>query len=291
MGEDRLRAPFEPLLAGCTRVAFGDVEALESALATRRHAGFVVEPIQCEGGVVLPPKGYFEAAARLCRKHGTLLIVDEVQTGLGRTGEMFATEVVPDVLVLAKALSGSIAPIAATLTTRKLHRRAYGATERFDLHGSTFAGGAFSCVAALETLRIIEDEGLVARSDQLGALLLDELRRRVGEHPLVRDIRGRGLLIGLELGPEDPGWRRKLSEKVLGQWIALRLLERGVVCQPCAHRWDVLKIEPPLTIDRERVVESAAAIEEVLGDYQGIGAVLRDVTKRLGGQFLRRWSF
>jgi putrescine aminotransferase len=302
MGERRLRDPFEPLLAGCARVPFGDLEALERALAPKRAAAFVVEPVQAEGGVVVPPDGYLRRAAELCRRTGTLLALDEVQTGLGRTGTFLAGQhegVVPDILVLAKALSGGIAPIGATLTRREIHRKAYGRTDRFDLHGSTFAGNAFSCVAALETLAILRDENLVANAAARGKQLLEGLRRRLAGHPLVRGARGRGLLVGIELGPTDAGWMntlapflvRKVSRAMFGQWAALKLLEDGIVAQPASARWEVLRLEPPLTI-RERDVERLAdAVGGVLGEYRGIAPLVRDVTARLREQRRKGWAW
>src|SRR5262249_39299327 len=148
MGDERMRHPFEPLLPHCERIPFGDLTALKTQLDTSRPAAFLVEPIQCEAGVVMPPAGYLAEAQELCRRAGTILVLDEVQTGLGRTGTMFAYQqegFVPDVLVLAKALSGSLAPISAALTRPELYAKAYGATDRFDLHSSTFGGNALSC--------------------------------------------------------------------------------------------------------------------------------------------------
>ncbi|MGH9885272.1 MAG: aspartate aminotransferase family protein, partial [bacterium] len=208
MGSTRMRAPFEPLLGQCVQVPFGDLAALERALAPRRAAAFLVEPLQAEGGVVVPPAGYLRAAQELCRRYGTVFVLDEIQTGLGRCGSLFAVEAegfVPDVLVLAKSLGGGIAPMAATLTRRDLHRKAYGATDRFDLHGSTFAGSALACVAALETLDILDEEQLPAAALLRGEQLVAGLTRRLQGHPFVRAIRGRGLLVGLELGPTDAG--------------------------------------------------------------------------------------
>jgi putrescine aminotransferase len=302
MGEERMRKPFEPLLPGCECVPFGDLVALKAYLGTRRFAAFLVEPIQCEAGVVVPPAGYLAEAQELCRKAGTLLVLDEVQTGLGRTGTMFAYQAegfVPDVLVLAKALSGSLAPISAALMRPELHARAYAATDRFDLHSSTFGGNALSCVAGLETLRILADEELIANSGARGKELLAGLRGRLAGHPLVREVRGRGLLVGVELGPTNSGLLNRLSpelvemvsKKAFGQWVALRLLERGVICQPASQSWNVLKLEPPLTARAEHVGQMVEALGEVLDEYRGVTPVLWDVTERLFRQFLAGWKF
>src|SRR5262249_22516376 len=142
-------------------------------------------------------------------------------------------DVVPDVLVLAKSLGGGIAPIGATLLGRELHAKAYGERDRFDLHSSTFGGNSFACAAALETLRILGQEQLIANAQARGSELLHGLRERLSGHPLIVGIRGRGLLVAIELGPTPHGWLNQLApklvslaaEKVAGQWIALRLLE------------------------------------------------------------------
>jgi putrescine aminotransferase len=275
---------------------------LKAFLGTRRFAAFLVEPIQCEAGVMMPPAGYLAEAQELCRRFGTLLLLDEVQTGLGRTGKMFAYQgegFVPDVLVLAKALSGSLAPVSAALVRPELHARAYGATDRFDLHSSTFGGNALSCVAGLETLRILADEDLIANSKARGEELLARLRRRLDGHPLVREVRGRGLLVAVELGPTNKGLLNRLSpelveavsKKAFGQWVALRLLERGVICQPASQSWNVLKLEPPLTVTSEHVAQMVEALGEVLDEYRGVTPVLWDVTERLLRQFLAGWKF
>jgi putrescine aminotransferase len=285
-GSARLRAPFEPLLPGCAAVPFGDLAALEGALARRDVAAFVVEPIQAEGGIVLPPPGYLREAQALCRRHGTLLILDEVQTGLGRCGTLFAFQAegfVPDVLVLAKSLGGGIAAIGATVARRDVHREAYGSTRRFDLHGSTFAGSALACAAALETLAILEDERLVEAAAARGDRLLAGLTARLAGHPLVRAVRGRGLLVGVEL--------RGLGRSVLGQWAAVRLLEKGIVVQPASQRWDVLRLEPPLTMRDAEIDLLVAATGDVLDEYRGLASVVRDVGGRLLHQGWRRGAF
>lgn len=302
MGSRRLRRPFEPLLPGCDAVPFGDLDTLQKSLATRRYAAFLVEPIQAEAGVIVPPEGYLKAASELCRRHGTLLVLDEVQTGLGRTGTMFAYQaegMIPDVLVLAKSLGGSLVPIGATLTTQEVHQQAYGSPARFDLHSSTFAGNSLGCVAALETLRILEDEKLCERSRMLGEHLFGGLKRRLDGHPFVRAIRGRGLLVGIELGatgdrPFDQAsaWFTGLVARgVLGQWLALRLLECGIIAQPASQRWSVLRLEPPLIVAPESIDRVVDAIGGILDEYRRMGPLFRDVGSRLRQQFQAGWRF
>jgi putrescine aminotransferase len=292
MDAGRFRAPFEPLLPECERVPFGDLDALARALAGRRHAAFVVEPIQAEAGVRIPPPGYLGEAAALCRRHGTLVVLDEVQTGMGRTGARFAHEragVVPDALVLGKALGGGIAPVAVTLTSPEIHARAFGTLRRFDLHGSTFAGYALGCVAAQEALAILDEEQLVTAAAERGAQLLHALRRLDG-HPRVAAVRGEGLLIGVELRLPRLAGGRSLAG-LFGQWVALRMLEAGVVCQPAALRFNVLKLEPPLTVGADDAGRVVGTLAGVLDEYRDAARFLADVTRRLGRQLVARWAF
>ena len=274
MGGKRLRAPFEPLLAHCHQIPFGDLAALQSILKKQKPAAFLVEPIQAEGGVILPPAGYLKQAQALCKQAGTLLILDEIQTGLGRTGSYFAfqqEDMVPDILCLAKALSGGIAAISVAITSNALFQQAYGKQDRFDLHSSTYQGNAFACAAAYTTLQILEQENLIAASQARGAQLLQGLRQRLAGHPLVQEVRGRGLLVGIQLGPTGSNWLDKLapalvdkiSESMFGQWLAVKLLEAGILCQPASASWNVLRLEPPLTIQASEItllIDSIGAV-------------------------------
>jgi putrescine aminotransferase len=294
MGDGRKRRAFGPSIVDAAEVPFGDAAALERALAGRDVAAFVVEPIQGEGGVRLPPPGYLREAQALCKRAGTLLVLDEVQTGMGRTGTLFCFEnpsekMVPDVLVLAKALGGGVASIGVAMTSRELHRKAYGAMDRFDWHSSTFGGNSFGCAAAIETLRILEDENLAANAAARGAQLIVGLREKLAGHPFVKEVRGRGLLVGIEIGPTQSGWANRLapslvalvSRNVFGHWLSLKLLEQGIVCQPAAARWDVLKIEPPLTIREAEVDRFVATVAGIFEAYRDLPKLLADVAKRL----------
>ena len=301
-GEEELKREFGALVPGCDRVPAGDLAALERALATRRYAGLIVDPLQCEWAAAPLPHGYLARAQELARVHGTLMVLDEVQTGLGRTGSWFAFQqegFVPDVLVLAKALGGGLAPIGIALTSRAIHDRVFTTMDRFGIHGSTFAAGSLACVVALETIAIIQDQGLLENARARG----DELRRglatRLAGHPLVKRIGGRGLLVSVELGPTEsgalnriaPGMVEAVARGVFGQWASVRLLEAGVICQPATRRWNVLKIEPPLTFAPAHVERTISAFEQVLGAYQGLTPLIKDVTQRLGQQFLAGWAF
>src|SRR5437588_11019996 len=201
VGDDFFKEGFGPLLPGCHRVPFGDLTALEAELRTRDVAAFIVEPIQGRA-VTMPPEGYLQAVSELCRRYGTLLVIDEIQTGLGRTGSWFALErsgLEPDFVLVGKALSGGYVPVAAMITTREIHDRAVGTLERSYVHQSTFGRNRLSMAAGLATMRIIERDGLVERAEQIGAILLDGLEQLRERHGIVKEVRGRGLMLGIEL--------------------------------------------------------------------------------------------
>jgi putrescine aminotransferase len=302
-GVARMRELFEPLVPACEQVPFGDLGALERVLSKRNTAAFLVEPIQAEGGMVMPPQGYLRTAQELCRKYGAVLVLDEVQTGIGRTGTLFACEAdgfFPDVLVLGKALGGGMTAISATLTTPELQKRAFGTMERFDLHGSTYAGNSFSCRTASAVLSIMDDEKLAEASKTKGVRLMQKLQARLSGHPLVRGIRGRGLFVGIELGPTEKGGflHRALpqiveavSKRIFGQWLAVRLLEDGIIAQPASQQWNVLKLEPPLTVTDAEIDTVVDRIGAILDDYREVGPIVRDATERLGKQVMGGWRF
>ncbi len=302
MGTERIRAPFEPLLEHCARVRFGDLDAMRSALARHQPAAVIIEPVMAEGGAEIPPAGYLAAVKELCRRAGTVLIFDEVQTGLGRTGRIFAHQregVVPDVLVLGKALGAGLVPMSAAVTTRALHERAFGTMDRFDLHGSTYAGYALGCAVAVEVIKRTQNQALLDNARDRGASLRDKLRARIAAHPMVRDVRGDGLLVAVELGSKREGFLGKLtgaavdaiSEKVLGQWLCVRLLEANVIAQPATQKWNVLKLTPPLTITEPSVDTLVESVGAILDAYPDPVRVLRDATVRVTEQWRAKGAF
>jgi len=235
IGQEKHRAPYRALLPEASFVPFGDLAAARAAM-NNEIAAFVVEPIQGEGGVNVPPPGYLSDLRKLCDEHGALLVLDEIQTGIGRTGRMFALEhegVVPDVLTLGKGLGGGF-PIAAFLTTEAVAK-----TVSLGDHGGTYAGNALACAAANAVLEEIEASQLVARAAELGARVLARLSEFTRQHPdCTCEARGRGLLLGLELC--DPERAAQLP---------LRALERGVLVNVAAGR--VLRLFPALNIPEE----------------------------------------
>ncbi|HTR72364.1 MAG TPA: aspartate aminotransferase family protein, partial [Solirubrobacteraceae bacterium] len=211
-GDPMFREGFGPLLPGCKAVPWGDLDALERALAgggaggagaSGEVAAFIVEPVQGKG-VNLPPDGYLAGAQRLCREAGALFVCDEVQTGLARTGRFLACEhwdLEPDMVCLSKALSGGLIPIGAVLVSRAAFEKVFDGMERAVRHGSTFGGNDLAAAAALATLKVIEDERLAERAERLGALLLELTRPLVERYEVVADVRGLGLMWAIEFGP------------------------------------------------------------------------------------------
>jgi acetylornithine/succinyldiaminopimelate/putrescine aminotransferase len=293
-GEERLRRPFGKLLPSVAHIPFGDDRALERACAGLRPAAFFVEPIQGEGGVRIPPDGYLGRAGKICRRHGCLLVVDEIQTGLGRTGRLFATsfdEVVPDVLLVGKALSGGLVPVAAAMVRAPVWDRAYPGPGRSTLNASTFAGGALASAVGLAVLEVIEEEGLCERARQTGAYVLDALRRLAERRPMIAEVRGRGLFAGIEFRPASgllfkavPEWAREgLYAQVLS---ALLLRDHGILTQPCGVRGNVLRVEPPLALPREEVDRFARALDDAMESCPSQASALLSAFRKavLGGE-------
>jgi ornithine--oxo-acid transaminase len=225
-GEHTFRDGFEPLLPACESIPFNDLGALEKALHTRRVAAFIVEPIQGKG-VNLPDAGYLQSAADLCRRHGTLFVADEIQTGLGRTGRFLAVEhwnVEPDMVLLAKSLSGGHVPIGAVLTRREVFDRVFNGMERAEAHGSTFAKNDLAMAAGIATLDVLTSEGLIDNAARTGERLLHALSAMTQRHELVREVRGKGLMIGVEFGPPK-------SLKLRASWDLMETARKGLFCQ------------------------------------------------------------
>jgi ornithine--oxo-acid transaminase len=233
---------FGPFTPGFVSVPFGDIEALEAAI-TPRTCALLIEPIQCEAGILIPPDGYLKQAAELCARERVLLVADEIQTGLGRTGMMFACQhenVQPDVYVLGKALSGGVYPVSAVVSSSEIL-----GVFRPGSHGSTYGGNPLACAVARAALGVIEEERLPDRSAELGAWLLYELRKI--RHPHIKAIRGRGLLIGLEL-------------LVPARSYCERLKDLGLLCKE-THDF-VIRLAPPLIISEEDLAWAAGQVRK-----------------------------
>ncbi len=249
--EPHYRDDFGPFTPGFRTVKYGDAVEFEQAI-TPNTAAILLEPIQGEGGVIIPPEGYLRKVSELCKKHNILLIADEIQTGLGRTGRLFAAEydgIRPDVTIIGKALSGGFYPISAVLADEKI----LGLFTPGE-HGSTFGGNPLGAAIARAALQVIIDEHLVERAAQLGEYFIDQLTEIPSPH--VKEVRGRGLLIGVELHKEAGGARQYCEA----------LLERGILAKETHEH--VIRFAPPLVIDKETIDWALPSIREVLNYHQ-----------------------
>ncbi|HIE37995.1 MAG TPA: ornithine--oxo-acid transaminase [Anaerolineales bacterium] len=247
--EPQYREGFGPFTPGFVTVPYGDADALEAAI-TPNTVAFLVEPIQGEGGVIVPPEGYLREVREVCARHDILFIADEIQTGLGRTGRLFACDwegVRPDVVTLGKALSGGFYPVSAVLASREV----LGVFHPGD-HGSTFGGNPLGCAVAREALKVLVEEGLIERAEELGYYFMGRLARIESRH--VKEVRGKGLLIGVELMPEAGGARR----------FCEALKEKGLLCKET--HGNVIRFAPPLVVTREELDWALERIEPVLMD-------------------------
>ncbi len=284
-GGEEFKKGFGPLLPGTTRVPFGDADALERELSRGDVAAVVVEPIQGKG-VYIAPDGYLAAARSSCTRHGTMLVIDEVQTGLGRTGRFFCHEhwgVAPDIITVSKALSGGYIPVGAVLTTTAVFDAVYSSMDRAVVHSSTFAQNELAMVAGLATLHVLEDEGLVERAARMGERFLDALAPLVERYDLFHEARGKGLMIGLEFGPPPARAGRarfamleKARKGLFSQMIVVPLFRRhGILTQVAADNVNIVKLLPPLIIGDAEIERFVHALDDVLADaHRGSGSGL-----------------
>lgn len=263
-GREKYRAKFTPLMPGAAFVPFGDAEAAVAAIDDAT-AAMIIEPVQGEGGINVPPAGYLRALREACDRHGALLIADEVQSGLGRTGKMFAVEhdgVVPDIMTLAKALGGGVMPLGATVGTQAVFEAIYSSNPLH--HTSTFGGNPLACAAGLAGLNVLVEEGLVQRSAEMGALMKQALQEVADKHPdMIKEVRGIGLMIGVEM-----------QEDEVGELIVAQLLKRGVCVAYALNNPRVLRFEPPLIITPEQIQDAVTAFAEGVAETEELLASL-----------------
>mgnify|MGYP000870265440 CR=1 FL=1 len=291
-GREKYKKPFMPLLSGTVQIPFGDADALEQALKSNKVAAFIVEPIQGEGGVMVPPEGYLKKARELTSRYGALLILDEVQTGFGRTGKMFACEhedVVPDIICLAKALGGGVMPIGATVATRKVWEKAYGGLSRAILHTSTFGGGARACAAGLASIQKLVNENLPAHAAEMGEYFMAGLRTLQSRFKTIEEVRGKGLLIGLEfkkpvggiLDVLTAGAINKVSEEYFAALVAGELVRKhGIITAYTLNNPNVMRLEPPLTVQKEHIDYVLNALEHILAGNRGFFSLAVSALRR-----------
>lgn len=297
-GDRTFRDGFGPLLSDAVRIPFNDLAALEAALAGGDAAAFFVEPVQGKG-VHLPAPGYLAAAAELCRRQGTLFVVDEVQTGLGRTGRFLAqehAEVDADLVLLAKALSGGYVPVGAVVGKRWIFEKLFNRMDRAVVHGSTFGKNDLAMAAGLATLAVIEEEGLVANAAARGESLLRRLSALTAKYEMLKEVRGQGLMIALELGPPKSlglrtAWAllEKATKGLFCQTVIIPLFTRHrILSQVAGHEMYVIKLLPPLCISQEDEDWIVSAFDDVIADCHKMPSSIWDLATTLAGNTLKR---
>jgi ornithine--oxo-acid transaminase len=297
MGSPFWREGFGPMLGDTHEVPFNDTAALARVLERERIAAVVLEPVQGEAGIVLPKQPYLLEVQELCRKHGTLFVLDEVQTGIGRTGRFLAAQhygVSPDMVVLAKALSGGLVPVAAVLMTEDIYDAVYGSLRRAIIHTSTFSENGLAMRAGLATLAVLDRERLTERSEELGRYVRKRLRETLEPYDMVQEIRGLGLMNGIVFrSPRQ--LRMKLSFEafkaihpaMFGQMIVRRLFQDyRILSQICGNNFMVLKVAPPLVVERQQLDTYIDAITSVVDALHSSVAFWSDALE-LGRRALR----
>ncbi len=296
-GNEEFTARFQPLIPGFAHVPFGDLEPLEEELRREDVALFIVEPVQGKG-INLPPDGYLEGAQELCRRYGTLFCVDEVMTGFGRTGRMFAFQhwgLEPDLVTVAKTLSGGYIPSGALLMARSVHEAVFDSMSHAMSHGSTFAPNELAMAAGLATLHELRERKLVEQSARLGERLLELTRPLVDEFDVVRDVRGLGLAWAIEFAePEGEGrtMYRMIERAQPGLFAQLVLVplfrKHHILCQVAGHNMAVIRILPPLVVTDEDIEEFAAALRKTIKGAQRMPASLTKFALTAAGGSVRR---
>jgi len=275
MGDSSWSRGFGPLLAGMEEVKFGDLAGLERKLEARTMAAVILEPIQGEAGIRVPGDDYLPGVQALCRKYGTLFVLDEVQTGLGRTGKFLAAHhygVEPDMVVLAKALSGGLIPVGAVLMSDEVYESVYDSLKRAIIHTSTYSENGLAMRAGLATLEVLADEDLASQAERLGNYLCGRLRERLAAFEMVKDVRGLGLMSGIEFAaPQHLRLRiafeafKKIHPAMFGQMVVMRMFrDKNILTQVCGNNFMVLKVAPPLVVNVEQCDEFVDAVSDVV---------------------------
>lgn len=278
---------FGPLLPDTAVIPFGDLDALERELKSKRFAAFIVEPVQSEAGVRVPDRNYLKMAESLCRRYGTLFVLDEVQTGMYRTGEFLAAhhfEVEPDMVILAKAMSGGLVPCAAVLMSDAVCNSVYSSLPRAFVHTSTFSENSLAMRAALATLDVLDREELGQRSTEAGKYLQERLTDALRDFEMVKDVRGLGLLMGIEFQPPSQLRLRipyqafaAIHPALFGQIVVMRLFrDFGFLTQICGNNFMVLKVAPPLVATDKQLDAFLGAVREVVELANSPGAFWSD---------------
>ena len=290
-GREKYRTPFGSLMDEVESVPFGDAAALSAALGAHPTAALILEPIQGEGGIIVPPEGYLRQVRALCSQYDTLLIVDEVQTGFGRTGRMFACEyeeITPDLLCLAKSLGGGVMPIGATMAREEVWKKAYGSMDKCLLHTSTFGGNTLAAAAGIATIEKFYRESLADQVEEKGDYFISRLRELQQRYTIIREVRGKGLMIGIEFYAAK-GLLRKASEEYVGALVAGELLNRyGMITAYTLNNPNVIRLEPPLIISYDEIDRMVEALEEICRKHKSFFSLAMSGSKTIIHSMINR---
>jgi ornithine--oxo-acid transaminase len=275
-GGRQFRDGFEPLMPGFDRIAMNDVEALERELSRGDVAAFIVEPIQGKG-VYIPEDGYLPEAQRLCRQHGSLLVADEVQAGMGRTGRFLSCEhwgLEPDIVTLSKSLGGGYIPVSATITRRAIHDKMFSSLDRCQVHSTTFGQNELAMAAGLSTLHVLDEERLMERATAMGQRLLQGLAALQDRYEMISEVRGKGLMIGIEFQPPHSltlkaAWTaaEKAQKGLFAQLVVMALMnDHRILTQVGGPEVNIIKLLPPLIIGDEEVEAIVSAFDAVMAE-------------------------
>jgi len=297
-GEEIFREGFGPLLPGCSAVPFNDLPALEQALSGKDVAAFIVEPVQGKG-VNLPDDNYLPEVERLCKQYGTLFVADEVQTGLGRTGKLWAIEhwnVKPDMICMAKALSGGFVPVGGVAMTHKIMDTVFNRMDRAVVHGSTFSKNNMAMAAGLATLHVLAEEKLVENSAEIGNKIIAGLNAMAGKYEFLKEARGKGMMIAIEFqAPKSLmlkaawGMLEAANKGLFCQMVTIPLFkEHHILTQVAGHGMNVVKLLPPLNLTQKDLDHIITAFDKVIADTHQVPGSIWDLGKNLAGHALKK---
>ena len=297
-GKKKYQKPFQPLIGATENIPFANINSLEYKLKNDDVAAFIVEPIQGEGGIIVPPRGYLKKVRELCDKYNTYLILDEIQTGFGRTGKDFACEhdeIAPDIITLAKSLGGGIMPVGAFVSRKEIWNKAYGSINKALLHSSTFGGNTLSCAAVIAVINQLNNLKLSSKAAEKGDYLIAKLKKMEKKYELIKEVRGRGLMIGIEfkqaedslLNKISGGMLRKVSYEYLGAMIAGTLLnDYQIITAYTLNNPNVIRLEPPLIISYEDIDKLINALDCIFSENNGfINITVQNAKKLIGNYF------
>ncbi|MGI9481232.1 MAG: aspartate aminotransferase family protein, partial [Hyphomicrobiales bacterium] len=292
-GSDVFRENFGPLLPDTHRVPYNDLASLEIELRAGNVAAFMIEPVQGKG-VHIASDDYLPEAARLCHKHGALIVADEVQSGMGRTGKFLASQhyegFEPDIVIISKSLSGGYVPVGAVLTRKAIYEKTFSSLDRAVVHSSTFGQGSFAMVAGLASLNALDEDGLIENAAKVGEKLGSRLLEMKDRFEFIHDVRWRGLMLGIEFGPPKSlklktAWKavNSLNPDLFCQGVTIPLLQdHHILSQVSGNKSKIIKLIPPLTMSEKDVDWFCTGFEKVMEDLHSFPGPLWEGLFRIG---------